>query len=56
VEFKEKVIPVMRGAKVTISKSPRQYLSNIPGNHISKELQKTAILCTAHKTAESANV
>jgi hypothetical protein len=25
----------------TISKSPRQYLSNIPGKHEIKELQKT---------------
>ena len=27
----------------------RQYLSNIPGKHEIKELQKTAILVTAHK-------
>ena len=32
----------------TISKSFRKYISNIPGNHEVKELQKTAILGTAH--------
>jgi hypothetical protein len=29
-------------------KSFRKYVSNIPGNHEVKELQKTAILGTAH--------
>ena len=29
-------------------KSFRKYVSNIPGNHELKELQKTAILGTAH--------
>jgi len=46
---KAKVIPVIIGATGTISKSLRQYLSNIPGKHGIKELQKTAILDTAHK-------
>jgi hypothetical protein len=32
----------------TISKSFRKYVSNIPGNHEVMELQKTAILGTAH--------
>ena len=45
---KTKVIPVIIGATVTISKSFRKYVSNIPGNHEVKELQKTAILGTAH--------
>jgi hypothetical protein len=45
---KTKVIPVIRGATGTISKSLRKYVSNIPGNHEVKELQKTAILVTAH--------
>ena len=45
---KTKVIPVIIGATGTISKSFRKYVSNIPGNHEVKELQKTAILCTAH--------
>jgi len=43
-----KVIPVTIWATGTISKSLRQYLSNIPGKHVIKELQKTAILGTAH--------
>jgi len=43
-----KVIPVIIGATGTISKSYRKYVSNIPGNHEVKELQKTAILGTAH--------
>jgi hypothetical protein len=45
---KTKVIPVIMGATRTISKSFRKYVSNIPGNHKVKELQKTAILGTAH--------
>jgi hypothetical protein len=32
----------------TISKCFRKYVSTIPGNHEVKELQKTAILGTAH--------
>jgi hypothetical protein len=45
---KIKVIPVIIGATGTISKSFRKYLSNIPGKHEIKELQKTATLGTAH--------
>jgi len=45
---KARVIPVIIGATGTISKSFRKYLSKIPGNHYVKELQKTAILGTAH--------
>ena len=45
---KTKVIPVIIGATGTISKSVRKYVSNIPGKHEVKELQKTAILGTAH--------
>jgi hypothetical protein len=45
---KTKVIPAITGATGTISKSFRKYVSNIPGNHEVKELQKTAILATAH--------
>jgi hypothetical protein len=46
---KTKVIPLIIGATGTISsKSFRKYVSNIPGNHEVKELQKTAILGTAH--------
>ena len=45
---KTKVIPLIIGATETISKTCRKYVSNIPGNHEVKELQKTAILGTAH--------
>ena len=45
---KAKVISVVRGATWTISKSLRQYLSNIPGKYKIKGLQKSAILDTAH--------
>ena len=45
---KAKVIPVIIGGTGTISKSFRKYVRNIPGNHEVKELQKTAILGTAH--------
>ena len=45
---KTKVIPVIIGATGTISKSFRKYVSNIIGKHEVKELQKTAILGTAH--------
>jgi len=45
---KTKVIPVIIGATGTISKSFRKYMSNIPGKQEVKELQKVAILGTAH--------
>jgi len=45
---KTKVIPVIIVATGTISKSFRKYVSNIPGKHEVKELQKTALLGTAH--------
>jgi hypothetical protein len=45
---KTKVAPVIIGATGTISKSFRKYLSSIPGKHDIQELQKTAILGTAH--------
>ena len=47
-KVKTSVIPIIIGATGTISKSFRKYVSNIPGNHEVKELQKTAILGTAH--------
>ena len=48
--MKAKVIPVIIGATRTISKSLTQYLSNIRvlGKHEIKELQKAAVLVTAH--------
>ena len=47
-KVKTSVIPVIIGATGTISKSFRKYVSNVPGNHEVKELQKTAILGTVH--------
>jgi len=45
---KTKAIPVIIGATGTILKPFRKYVSKIPGRHEVKELQKTAILGTAH--------
>jgi hypothetical protein len=45
---KTRVIPVIIAATETISKSFSKYASTIPGNHEVNELQKTAILGTAH--------
>ena len=42
------MIPVIIGAAGTISKSFRKYVCYIPGNREVKELQKTAIMGTAH--------
>ena len=43
-----KVILVTIGVTGTISKPLGMYLCNVPGEHEIKELQKTAILDTAH--------
>jgi hypothetical protein len=45
---KTRVIAVIIGVTGTISKSFRKHVSNLPGHHDIKELQKTAILGTAH--------
>jgi hypothetical protein len=45
---KTRVIPVIIGATGTISKSLKKYMSTVPENHDVRELQKTAILGTAH--------
>ena len=45
---KAKVIPVIIGATGTISKLFRKCLSNIPGKHEIKSVQKTAILGISH--------
>ena len=47
-KVKTRVISVIIGATGTISKSFRKFISYIPGNHEFRELQKTAILGTAH--------
>jgi hypothetical protein len=44
-----RIIIVIIGATGTISKSLRQYLRNIQGKREIKELQKSAILRTAHR-------
>jgi hypothetical protein len=41
-------MPVIIEATGTISNSFRKYANSIPGNHEVRELQKTAILGTAH--------
>jgi hypothetical protein len=55
---KTKVIPVLVEVTETISKSLRQYLSNIPGKHEIKELQanKNSHIVRCTQTTESANV
>jgi len=52
---KAKVTSVITGATGTISKSLRQYLSNIPGKHEIKEVQNSHIGHCTH-TSESTNV
>jgi hypothetical protein len=49
---KTKVKPVIIGATGTISESFTKYLSSVSGKHDIKELQKTAILGTAHTLRE----
>jgi hypothetical protein len=44
----KRMIPVIIRATGTISKSHRKYMSNKTGNHEVRELEKTAILGTAH--------
>jgi hypothetical protein len=51
-DVEAKVIPVIRGATGTISKSRRQYLSNITEKKEIKEQPKIAILGTAHTLRE----
>ena len=42
------MVPLIREAAGTVSKSFGKHLNKIPGKHNIKELQKTAILHTAH--------
>ena len=53
---KAKVIPVVIGANGTISKSLRQYLNNIPGNHEIKELQKRQPFTTESASVKVQNI
>jgi hypothetical protein len=54
--MKAKVMSVITGAIGTISESSRQYLSNTPGKHGIKELQKNSNIGHCTHTMESANV
>ena len=47
-KVKVKVIPVITGASGTVSVSFRRYMRNIAARNAIKELQKAAILGTAH--------
>jgi len=47
-KLKTRAIPVIIGATGIISKSFRKFINDILGKHGMKELQKTAILGTAH--------
>jgi hypothetical protein len=49
MECKKNMILVTIGATGTVSKSFAKYLRNMRGKHKIKELQKMAILGTAHK-------
>jgi len=51
-----KVIPVIIGATGIISKALRQYLTNLPGKHEIKELQKNSQIGHCTHTAENADV
>ena len=53
---KAKVIPVITGATGNISKSLRQYLSNITGKHEIKGLQKSSHIGHCTHNVESANI
>jgi len=52
---KIKVIPVIIGATGTISKSFTKYMSNIPGKHEVKELQRTDSTLKDMSTMNSKN-
>jgi len=49
-DVKAEIIPVIKGATGTISKSFRKYLSNIQGKYEIKEVQKKINSCTGHYT------
>ena len=55
-KVRAKVIPEIIGATGTISESLRQHLSNIPGKHEIKELQKNSHIGHCAHTTKSANV
>jgi hypothetical protein len=48
LEYKTKVLPIIRDSAGTFSKSFRKYLKSVLRKHDIKALQKTVILGTAH--------
>jgi len=55
VECKNKSDTSKIGVTGTISKSLRKCLSNIPGEHVIKDLQETVISCTVVTYASEGN-
>jgi hypothetical protein len=55
-QVKAEVIPIITEVNGTISKSLRQYLSNIPGKHKIKEIQKNSHIGRCTCTEGSTNV
>jgi hypothetical protein len=53
---KPMVIPVIIGSTGTISKAFRKYVSNIPGHHEVKELQKNSHTGHCAHTSDGANI
>ena len=53
---KTKVIPVIIGTTGIISKSLRKYVSNTPGKHEVKEIQKNSHNGYCTRTSDSTNV
>ena len=49
-DVKAEMIPVIKGATGTISKSFRKYLSNLQGKYVIKEVQKKKNSCIGHYT------
>jgi hypothetical protein len=56
VKCESKLTPVTIGATGTVSELFRTYLSNVPGKHEIKELQKTAIHGHCTQTAGSDDI
>jgi hypothetical protein len=53
---KTRVMPLIIGATITISKSFRKYVSNILGNHEVRKLQKNCYIGHCTHTSECADV
>ena len=55
-KFKTKVIPIVIGALGTISEDFEKYKNEIPGDMSTKEIQKTALMGTAHILRKTLNM